>query len=134
MKNKIIFTSIFVMLPFGAFAETPMDMMAKLTEDQKACVTTHGCVVPEQPETTEAMNAYMDCMKNAMVSCDIHTPEAPAPEPIVMDIPAPEVPVMDVPASEAPAPEPIVMDIPAPEAPAPEPIVMDIPAPEAPQE
>ena len=107
------------MMSFCAFAGAPMDMMASLTEEQRTCVTTHGCVVPEQPETTEALNAYMDCMKNATVACGLQLPDLPAPQ-----MPAPEAPVMDIPAPEVP-----VMDIPAPEAP-----VMDIPAPEAPQE
>ena len=109
MMKKVILTSVCAMLSFGAFAETPMDMMAKLTDEQKACVATHGCVVPEQPETTDAVNTYMECMQNAKYACGIETP--------VMDIPAPApegAPVMDIPA---PAPEDIpVMDIPAPEA------------------
>ena len=98
MIKKIVFTSVCSMLSFGAFAETPMDMMARLTEDQKACVATHGCVVPDQPETTDAVNAYMDCMKNASVSCGIQLSE-PQETP-VMDIPAPEAPVMDIPAPQ----------------------------------
>ena len=110
MMKKMILTSVCAMLSFGAFAEMPMDMMANLTEEQKACVETHGCVKPEQPEMTEAQNTFMDCMKNAMTSCGIQMPEPPAPEAPVMDIPAPEAPVMDIPAPEVP-----VMDIPAPE-------------------
>ena len=133
MTKKIIFTSVCAMLSFGAFAETPDDMMANLTADQKFCIETHGCVAPENPEMTEAQDAYMSCMKNARISCSVDDP-APATEEVpVMDIPAPateEIPVMDIPA---PATEEIpVMDIPAP---ATEEIpVMDIPAPEAPQE
>ena len=91
MTKKILLTSVCALLSFGAFAETPADRLANLTEDQKACVETHGCVAPEQPEMTEAQQDYMNCLENAMISCGIAITEpAPEAEPEAVES-APEV-------------------------------------------
>ncbi len=127
MTKKIIFTSVCAILSLGAFAETPKDMMARLTEEQKACVATLGCVVPEQPETTVAMNTFMECMKKASISCGLQPQEAP-----VIDAHAPEGPQSEAPAIPASADEAPATDAPVPDLPAPEAPVIDAPAPETP--
>ena len=116
--KKLFLVSILSILSFGAFAEDmpqpPMDfpkgekihhkkdMMANLTEEQKACIEKFGCKMPEKPEMkedmppmekpapdaekpddkkrpemTEERKEAMDCMKNAMKECNIPMPERP---------------------------------------------------------
>lgn len=111
--KKLFLTSLCTMLSFGAFAEDmpqpplggpngggprgQMGMMQQLTDEQKSCIESYGCKMPEKPtmdekkekpsvekpnkgerpEMSTEQKESMECMQKAMESCGIEMPERP---------------------------------------------------------
>ena len=71
------------------------DIFAQLTDEQKSCIETYGCKMPERPamdeqnaqpapdkktEMTDEQKESMKCVENAMKQCGIELPEPPRNE------------------------------------------------------
>ena len=104
--NKLFLIPLFSILSFGAIADDmpqpPMgipggdrphvNMMEKMTDEQKACIEKFGCKMPERPnlqektemppvgekpEMTDEQKESMECMQKAMQECGIEMPKRP---------------------------------------------------------